>query len=283
MTIIELNKRYHTIPTEWNELSQQQLLQVMECFFMRQYTGEQALLKLLKILCNMNFWQFFNTPVTSCKKRTGLLRSKQEVTGMEEYLYLTSFLFNERTGLTKQLLPVYDNLYGPESNFDNLQMKELVLCDALFMQWSEDKENISLLDDFVSLLYRPLRKSASYFKIYDIEKNPEGDVREPFNQNLSAWRAKNIISHWPINVKLAIVYWYDACRWELVDQNEEVFGSDSGGDVSKYGLAAVMLSVAEGNALGDLTSVENHYVKTVLMQIDERIRKAKAQEKAMKV
>ena len=260
MTIIELNKKYFPIPTEWNELSQVQLLAVMETIFMRQYTSEQGELKLLKILAGLNFLQFFRTKPTE----------------MAEYLYLTKFLLAEQSGLTKQLLPVYEDMYGPAGNFDNLIMKELVISDALFMQWSEDKENISLLNNFCALLYRPAKLN------YDHDKNPEGDPREPFNQNLSEWNAKNIICKWPMKVKLAIIYWYDACRWQLVEDNDEVFGEDSGNDVSKYGMVAVMLDVAESHALGDFTSVENHYVKTVLMQVNESIRKAKAQEKAMK-
>lgn len=280
MNIIEINKKYYLVPATWNELSQKQLLEVMDTLFMRQYTGDQVVLKLLKILCNMSYWEFFNSPIVSCIKRKGLFGKKQEVTGIEEYFYLTTFLLSDRTNLTKQLLPVYNNLYGPDDEFNNLLMGELVISDALFMRWSEDKENTELLDEFCALLYRPLRKSGKFLTKYDKNKNPDGDVREDFNQNLCAWRAKHIIKDWPIKVKLAIVYWYDACRWQLVDDNDEVFGGDNSGDVSKYGLVAVMLSVAETGALGDFSKVEKHYVKTVLMQINESVRKAKAQEKA---
>lgn len=261
MTIIEVNKKYYTIPTKWNELSQQQLLQVMDALFVRQYSVEQGQLKLLKILCNMNYWQFFRTKPME----------------MEEFIYLTDFLLNEKTELTKNIIPVYKGMYGPASNFDNLVMKEMTICDNIFMQWAENREDISLLNDFCSLLYRPGKEG------YDFEMNPDGDARILFNQNISEWYGRTEIAKWPMSVKLAIVYWYDACRQELVQQYDEVFGSDGSGDVSKYGLASMMMSVAEGGVLGDFSSVENHYVKTVLMQMDESIRKAKAQEKAMKV
>lgn len=64
MTVIELNDKVYAIPTEWNELSQKQLLQVMDCLFLKEYTGEQGTLKLLKILTGMCWWKFFHTKPT---------------------------------------------------------------------------------------------------------------------------------------------------------------------------------------------------------------------------
>lgn len=260
MTIIELNKRYYTVPTQWNELSQQQLIAVMETLFMRQYTGEQGCLKLLKILLGFNWWQFF--------------RSKP--TEMAEYFYLTLFLLSEQRQLTDQLLPVYDELHGPDKEFNNLVMQELAICDGVFMQWAEDRENHELLNQLCSLLYRPAKED------YNFKKNIDGDARIPFNQNLCEYYCRTKVHKWPMSVKLAIAYWYDACRWQLVEENEDVFGGDNSGEVSKYGLVSVMLSVAESGSLGDFSKVEQHNVHTVMIQLNESIRKAKEQEKAMK-
>lgn len=260
MTIIELNKRYIAIPTSWNELSQRQLLAIIDSLHFKQYTAEQCRLKLFKIICSLSYFQFFRT------------RPSQ----MAEYLYLTDFLVEAKTELTKNLIPEYRGFYGPAGDFDNLQMKEMAKTDFKFMQWANDKENICLLDDIVSLLYRKPKND------YDFKKNPDGDPRVPFNENISEWNARRFIKKWPVKVKLAIAYWYDSCRHELASRFSEVFGGSGNDNVSKYGLVSCMLSVAESHALGDFTSVENHYVNTVLMHIDDSIRKAKAQEKAMK-
>jgi len=67
LTRISINKKFYDVPTEWNELSQKQLLQIMDCLFLRQYSGEQCLLSLLKILCNMTWWEFFHAPVSAHK------------------------------------------------------------------------------------------------------------------------------------------------------------------------------------------------------------------------
>ena len=258
MTVIEINKKLYTFPTAWNELSQKQLLEVMECLFLRQYTGEQGCLKLLKILAGLSWWEFFRAKPTQ----------------MEEYFYLTKFILEERTELTKQLLPVWDDLHGPCDGLDNIIMQEFYFADTYFMQWSENKEDIKSLNKLVACLYRPGKEN------YDHEKDPDGDKREAFNVNLCNWRADNIINKWPIKVKLAIAWWYDACRWQIVENNDEVFGGS--GDPSKYGMVSMMMSVAEDGVLGDFHEVEKEYVSIVLIKINESIEKAKREEAALK-
>lgn len=259
MTIIELNKKLYNIPTTWNELSQQQLLQVMDCLFVHQYSGEQCILKLLKILCNMNYFQFFRTKVSE----------------MEEYLYLTSFLLEERANLTKQLVPCWEGYYGPSDEFGNLLMVELTFSDNLFLQWCEDRSDVKKLNKFISLIYREPKDS------YDFILNPDGDARSEWNQNISEWSGENVINKWPMNVKMAIATWFDGCRCMLVDDNDEVFGGASG-EASKYGLASVMMNVAENGALGTFNEVEKQNVHTVMMHLNEWIRKNKEQERLSK-
>lgn len=267
MTRISINKKFYDVPTAWNELSQKQLLQVMDCLFTRQYTGEQCLLSLLKILCNMSWWDFFRAPVSARKMG-------DDISGMEEYLYLNRFLLDSNT-LTKQLIPDYRGLYGPASDFDNLRMCELAICDNVFLQWSEEKDSQDQLNYLIALLYRPAKEG------YDFVLNPDGDPRQPFNSNISRHYADALVKKWPLNVKLAIANWYAGCRLDLVEVNEDVF-SEGSGEPSKYGLAGLMLDVAESKTLGDFRQVEDEYVHTVMMHLNEAIRKAKEQEKAMK-
>lgn len=259
MTLAKIGGKYYTVPTEWNELSQSQLLQIMEVLFVRQYAGTAGMLKLLKILAGMSTWEFLVAKPAD----------------LQEFYYLTLFILKDRTDLTKQIIPEYKGLYGPADDFDNLVMKELVFAEDYFLRWSENREDLKTLDDLCSVLYRPAKAR------YDHKRNPDGDPREDFNQNVCAWRSTHEIKKWPISVKLAIATWYDACRWNLVDQNEEVFGGE-GGDVAKYGLISLMMSVAETQVLGNFDSVENKNVKLVMIQLNESISKAKAQERAMK-
>jgi len=265
MTIIELNKKLYTIPTCWNELTRKQLLSVMESLFVKAFDINQGRLQLLKILTGMSWWQFFRTSTAQ----------------LQEFFYLTDFIISDRTNLTRQILEEYRGLYGPASDFDNLLMSELALCDNLFMRWSEERDKTEYLDELISMLYRPVRK-GTLLKRYDKKINPEGDVREEFNQNKCFYRARKIVKHWPLSVKLAIATWYDGCRWQMVDENEEVFGGSGNSDVSKYGLVSVMLSVAETGTFGDFNKVEKQFVKTVMMQLNDSIARAREMEKQMK-
>lgn len=267
MKLIELNKKMYLVPASWNELTGRQVIAIMDCLFLKQYSEAQARLQLLKILTGMSWWSFFRCTAAQ----------------LDEFFYLSDFLLQKETQFTKQLLPEYDGLYAPESDFDNLLMKELVICDNLFMRWSEDRADESLLNDFVSVLYRPLRPGR-YLGLVPYNKtiNPEGDVREEFNFNRSLYRSKKIIFRWPLSVRMAIAHWYDGCRWQLVEENDEVFGGSGSEDVSKYGLISVMLSVAETGSMGTLKDVENQFVKTVMLQLNDSIAKAKAEEKKYK-
>ncbi len=231
----------------------------MDCLFMRQYTDDQVGLSLVRILTGMSYFHFFRT------------RAEE----LAQYFNLTFFLLTEQTGLTKQIIPEYKNLYGPSDEMGNLVMDELTFSDNYFMRWAEEKDNTELLDELVSSIYRPAKAW------YDFERDPDGDPREEFNSNLCSWRAKNIISKWPMSVKLAISTFYSACRWSLVENNPEVFGGD-GGEVAKYGLISVMRQVAKNNVLGDFNKVEKQLVSLVMIELNESIAEAKAQEKAMK-
>lgn len=260
MTIIEINKKFYTIPTCWNELSQAQLLQVMDTLFVSQYTGEQALLKLLKILCGMNYFQFFRSPVDQ----------------LSEFLYLTTFLYTEQE-LTNNLIPEYfhkgEKYYGPAAGFDNLVMEEFAHTEFHFESWWNDKENFSHLDNLVACLYRPAKKG------YDHKRNPDGDPRQPFNEKLCSWNAIHAVRKWPLNVKLAIATWYGSCHRHLVSVNPEVF-SGGGGEAPLFGLVSVIRNVAKGGVFGNFKEVEKQYVHLVMIELNEVVQENKLAEKA---
>lgn len=259
MTIIQPYKKLYTVSTAWNELSGEQLLQVMKAFGNKRYNELQLLLKLLKILAGMDWFQFLKLGVR-----------------LEEFIYLVAFLFTDNN-LTKQLLPYYhckktgNKFYGPADELNNLVMKEFVFSEDYFMRWSDDKENIELLNEFVAVLYRPVKNK------YDFKKNPDGDCRIAFNENVCAWYAKDEIKHWPHHVKMAIATWYSHCRQKMIDDNPDVFGGS--GEPAKYGLIEVMHNVAEEAVFGNFKEVENQYVNLVLISLNIAVQKAAAIKK----
>jgi len=257
MKVIELNKRIYTVPETWNELTGGQLLQVMEVLYGR-YEVKEAQLKLLKILTGCSWYRFFLTPV------------EERV----DYLYLTHFLVNE-SNLTKQLLPVYKGFYGPDDDFNNITGEEFVFSEdyyfKCFTQSSYDaprEMQEEYLNELVAVLYRPKKNG------YDLALNKDGDARQPFNQNVSAYHAKNTIKKWPLEAKLAIFTWYEVCRMQMIEQNPDIFSGGSG-EAAKYGLISVMRVIAEGGIHGTFDQVQKMYVKMWMVELNEKYEEAK--------
>lgn len=253
MTIIEIKKKFYYIPTEWNELTAEQLLQVVETVELKDYDSVQVLLKIFKILTDITYKRWFG------------LKAED----VEEYVYLVNFIFKSN-GLTRQLIPVYENLYGPSDEIGNMLMNEFVFSEHYYMAWQEKKDDIALLDNLVAVLYRPAKKD------YDFEMNPDGDSRLLFNENVCAYYAQHIVSKWPMKVKLAIATWYGGCRQKIVDDNPDVFGG--AGEAAKYGLISIIRSIAKEGVHGDFDSVEKKAVNMIMIELNEVVEEGKKLE-----
>lgn len=264
MTIIELKKKFYTVPTTWNELTGKQLIRVMEVLY-GGYEVNTAQLKLLKILSGISWYRFFRV---SIKEKS-------------EYLYLIHFLVNENT-LTKQLLPSYRGYIGPADDFNNLTGEEFVFSEDFYFK-SFSRENpeeprtihIEALDQLVAVLYRPAKKN------YNLERNPDGDARQPFNQNLCAYNASHVIRTWSIFAKLAIFTLYEACRQRMIESNPDIFSGGSS-EPAKYGLLSVMRVIAEGGIHGTFEQVQKMHVHLWMMELNEKYEEAKREEKNSK-
>ena len=267
MTIIELNKRFYTVPQSWNELTGKQLVAVCDVLLQKpeEVTGK---MKLLKILTGMSSWRWL----------------QQSVAELEDHLYLVDFLITEME-LTEQVLPHYAHrnkwyrtkqvLYGPQSNFDNLLIGEFSFCEYYYNQYENKgiENGINELNQLVGTLYR---KQKAH---YNAKTNPDGDCRMPFNKNLCDAYYPSLVEEWPLAVKVAIGWWFKSCRIELQKQFGNVFSG--GGDVAKYGMWSVMNTVAEKGNHGNFTQVENMLLKEFMMELSESIEKNKKLEQKL--
>lgn len=245
------------VPTEWNELSARQLVQVMEIIY-GQLPYSYGILQLLKVITCLPSWKW----------------NSLKFSEIEEFLYLPEFLVKE-SRLTKNLLATYDGWAGPASNFNNLLMAEFVFCEDYFLKYKGDEKDQKSLDNLVAVLYRPRRI------FYNGAMNSKGDARIPFNENECTYRAGKKVAHWPISVKLAILTWYEACRLQMIEDFPGVFSGTSG-EPAKYGLLTMMRNVAQSGVHGDLKAVEMQFLKMVMIELDEITTEAEAIEKLQK-
>lgn len=238
-----------SVPEQWNEMSQKQLLEVMRVMH-AQKGDDQGVLMLFRAMVDIPWHKFF-------AMRTPAL--------MDVAIECTEFLFQKNT-LTRNLIPQYKWLAGPADNLMNLKMAEFCFSEFRYFAWRNSQEQKDL-DMFIATLYRPTKDM-----FYDAVRNPDGDVRKPFNDSLTPVIALKI-AKWPMEVKRAIVLFYEGCRAKKIEDNPKVF-DNSTGEESLHGLWSVMRSVAKGGSFGDFDKVNEQYVDTILMELNETVAEA---------
>jgi hypothetical protein len=267
--LIELHSKQYEVPENWNELNEKRLLQLVDIMFLKGYRAEVMILNMLRVLAQIPKYQF-----SKC--------SPEEIS---EYLYLCEPYLQEDMEFTKNLVPQFAfkdskghvvHFYGPDDCCTNLRMSEFTYLEDLYVRWCQSKrEDLNLLNDIVAILYRPAPKD------YDLARNPRGDRREPYNDNVCGFNAKKYIALWPPSVKLAIAFWYGGCRTYIVQNYPDLFEASTS-DVGEFGLLSVMMSVAESGVFGYFEKVEDTYVNLVLIQLTKVVKEAKRLERENK-
>lgn len=242
MTIIEINKRFYTVPTSWNELTCRQLLQVMEIIYSN-ISITRANLKMLQVLTGISKIRFMLAPVPQ----------------LAEYFYLVEF-FYKNNDLTKNLLPHLRGRYGPADDFDNLKAGEYTFTELYYQHYMDTKEE-KALNQLIGILYRKPKP------LYSRSINAAGDVRRHFINNLVDHYG-NMVRRWPRKVKYAILTWYAGCRLNLERNNPRVFNGEDG-EPPQYGMWSIMRSVAEKGNHGTFEKVEAMYLKELMMELNE--------------
>lgn len=243
------------LPSEWNELSQKQLITLADIKHNEKDPVEQ-LIKALHVLSGMGTMKFLFLP-------------KDVIVNASEHI---KWVFEENT-LTTQLIPEWSNFFGPDSHFDNLQMHEFNHAEMAYQELVIT-EQPEYLDRLVAILYRQGKPN------YDHERNPDADHRIPFKYGDITWHM-GIVARWPEKVKLAILLWYDGCRMELISAYPQIFKKSEAKDQNLYeGLFNLMHSVA-GEKYGTFDEVENSYVHKILMALNIMLDEIEEQRKSM--
>jgi hypothetical protein len=279
MNFIYYKNYTHIVASEWNELTGKQLRKIMRVI----WTGNdlQCRFKLFRILTGWSWKRLYLVSGMFHIKQISFIAQLPFINKyVEKYLNNCARLFDAvidathflfvTNDLVKNLIPVYRGFYGPDEEIRNVKMAEFTFSEIAFLAWKKSKDP-KYLDDLVAILYRPGRKK------YDHRKNSDGDHREPFNPNLSPYNAKQI-AKWPMDVKLSIATFYMGCREKKIIDNERVFSGSGEGDESLYGLWSVMRNVAKAGHFGDFDKVQDQYIDTILMELNEVIVEAEKRE-----
>lgn len=254
MIDINYKKKCYPVPAEWDELSERQLILVVKVLFSKMEITK-AKCQLLGILLGQKAW--LAIPVEE----------------KAQLLYLTEFIIEKNT-LTKNLLPDYKKYYGPEDDLDNLKGKEFLFTELYYNEHIASG-SIADLNKLVAVLYRPAKNN------YDRHKDPDGDIREAFNSNLTEHYASKV-AKWPLAVRQAILTWYTGCREAFPPRYPYVFSGSEGGDDSRYGLWSVLRDVAVKGTFGNFDATEEQYLPNIFMELNEMMREQEEVRKQMK-
>lgn len=256
MVELHYNDKSYELPERYNELTGDQLIRLAPLLKSVEPDALLLSLKVLKVLMNKSKASFYFLSLD--------LR--------ERAIAHVQWVFEKNT-LTQQLLPSIYGYYGPKGSFDNLTLEEYHCAEIFYSDFIRSAD-IADLDKLVAVLYRKPKSD------YDDVRDPDGDIRMPFNEHeIDFWAAK--IGRWPSDIKEAVLLWYDGCRQHLIALYSSVFTPPKDGATAEdsRGMFGVMRQIADGSKYGQFEQVKKLNIHTALLEMEELIKEAAAAEK----
>lgn len=265
------------VPASWDELSGRQLVRIVG-ILTGPYMRDVQRIRLLQVLLGWSWWKmlltlgmlrFWELPkLQSSLRRLQLFGNAVDRTARlaEAAEQLTAFIFEGNT-LTKNLLPKYRGHFGPADSGSNLRMAEFAFAENYFLAWKAEGKTADL-NKLVAVLWRPGRNSK--------ERREAGDCRNALVPPLIEQHAA-IVDRWPLAVRESMALIYDGIRKAKLSGNR-VFEGKSEEAETLYGLWSVMRQVAKAGHFGTFKDVEDLYVDTVLMELNEAMAEAERLE-----
>lgn len=289
--------KFTSVPADWNSLAGPQFVKCIDVLLLQKGSAEEKSIRLLRILTGWGWWQiafmlkwFEWNPLSLIKRKINRL-SKTKLEDFDKAInrtfamseaceQLTAFLFVDIT-LSKNILPYISvsgkicklarRVYaGPADDLGNVRMNEFVYAEHYFQQWRNTQQP-GHLNSLISILYRPV--------IQNFSAHAE-DVRIPFKVHICTQHVKTI-EKWPLPLRMAIAEMYGSMRRQKIEENPRVFNDSEEGSESLYGLWSVMRQVAKQGHFGKFSDIEETYVDTVLMELNESLAEADRMEEEL--
>jgi hypothetical protein len=258
--------RKKDVAESWNELTREQLLQLMPILYGAYTDLQRQRIELLWVLFGIN-WAL------------GLAITPVQYA---QILPLTDFLLAETVGLTTQLLPsvqlrwYHRRLWGPADSLRNVSFLEFVFADSYFMAYANSQDE-QWLHKLLAVLYRPQR-----FPYRPNSTTYGGDRRQDFNENLVEARAQQL-AQLPMAEQRAILTWYRGCRQALEQKYPLVFTPEHEQQaVDNSGGWAHVLREMSGQAFGTLEQTGRENLHTVLAKMEDDTRRAQELQRQAK-
>lgn len=258
METLQIGTFTRQVPSTWHELSRKQLLRLLPEVYAKPTPDRR--LRLLAALSG------YPLP---------LLAGLAPVV-LGQLLPLTDWLASDQHRLTDQLLPTlavtrragqHTTWHGPLGQLRNLLFGEFMFADTFFVLYCQHGQ-AHLLDQFLTVLYRPARPDAD-------PDAPDwtGDVRLPFNEHQLERRTPKVAKV-PHIQKLAVLTWYQGCRAQLADEFPDVFAAaeqEAGSRAKQAPDWGRVLRKLSGGAFGPVQQTAQQPLRLVLAEIQDKV------------
>ena len=238
---IKKKKYSYQVPSEWNELTAEQLKLIAPLYF-GAYLVPDAQVRLIATII----------PFGVFTKANSIQRY--------EICSLLSFLNDIK--LTKNFFPEFAGLFGPKDELRNVTVLEYATADAYFKMLIKTQE-IKYLDFLVATLYR----LPKFDKKEEKPQDWDGDYRQKFNPNLVEDNLKNI-RKLPISFKYCVFLFFVGCKSKIIEDYSILFSGQNGDGGN--GWADTILDLAEAQLFGDLEKSATTYIHTAFMYFERK-------------
>ena len=234
MNQVEIDGKTYFMPSDWNELTRQQVLFISRLF------QEQLTMMDFKLRVLLEFLSL---------KQKVIKRIHHD----DAYFLCESFdfLFKE-VSLTKNLLPVLRTgrrkYFGPADAMMNCTFGEFTMANSLLDSFSKTREQ-KYLDEMVAVFYRPRKWFWFIRKAYSDNQDP----RKKF-VNRSLKRRCQSIASLDYEVKYSIFLFFSGVLNSLPLLYPYVYEQQGGTGSEDNGWASLIISLADGKT--DDTSLE---------------------------
>lgn len=169
------------------------------------------------------------------------------------------------------------NLSGPVGMLKNSSAAEMVDADTAFVNGSNNKD-VDKLYLLFAILWRPIRTDLEEFKKTE-EWN--GDIREPFNQQLARERAAKYKKLIPEHIIFgAWIYYWSFRTHTLMAKFKKMFPKNNKSSPSKYGWAGTLLEIS-GDKFGTFSETTRTNWYTILVELEREMEKDEKRREAL--
>lgn len=286
MFIVGINNTIFHLPSNWNELTKNQLIRLAQLSF-EQLSPSDFKTKLVIYILDFEIVKFREQVVDgeTCfyfrdkKHKAIYLFSATDIAFIANKL---DFLFKVKTEktptgekelwlldtkLTKNIISnirvKLNTLYGPADGLSNILFQEWIHTETYYIDFCKTND-FTLLDKLIAVLYRP---EVGNFDNDDVQYT--GDRRDSFNDFLIDKRAA-IISQLPQSIKYSLFLFYTGCRNHIHQMFKEVFsGSVSGEEQNTFKNMMIIVNSLANNDVTKNEKIRKTYLYEVMFALQQ--------------